>query len=186
MCPLVLKRGSTWPFQRSKNYPFFNGESRTFYQFLPLFPSESRKEQCENTPLLLPFQGNFFHFIPYFTRSQGQHLERIFFLHFANSYKPLRGSEGRYPYYFFHGHFGIKTPLILYNADKRNAKNTLISEFADKTVRAVSANYWRKSPKTHPNWNDHEYHSVIIIGSGHTGFLLPSLYLRNLYSPCLD
>ena len=46
-------------------------------------------------------------------------------------------------------------------------KNTLISEFADKTVRAVSANYWRKSPKTHPNWNDHEYHSVI--GSEHTG-----------------
>ena len=41
--------------------PFFNGESRTFYQFLPLFCGESREKQCENTPLLLPFQG---HFLP--------------------------------------------------------------------------------------------------------------------------
>ena len=52
-----------------------------------------------------------------------------------------RCPRGDSPYNFVHGHFGIKTPLILYNADKRIAKNTLISEFADKTVRAVSANY---------------------------------------------
>ena len=57
-------------------------------------------------------------------------------------------------------------------------KNTLISEYADKTVRAVSANYWGKSPKTHPNWNDHECHSVI--GSGHTGQKSPWSRLETL------
>ena len=45
-----------------QKWPFFNGESRTFYQFWPLFRGESRKKQCENTPLLLPFQGHFFQF----------------------------------------------------------------------------------------------------------------------------
>ena len=95
-----------------------------------------------------------------------------YFFHFANRTTNLPRVRGELniPIIFFHGHFGIKTPLILYNADKRSAKYTLISEYADKTVRAVSANYWRKSPKTHPNWNDHEYHSVIC--SGHTGVTL--------------
>ena len=77
-----------------------------------------------------------------------------YFFHFANSYKPSEGPRGAYPYYFCPRTICIKTPLILYNADKRNAKHTLISEFADKTARAVSANYWRKSPKTHPNCMD--------------------------------
>ena len=37
----------------------FNGESRTFYQFLPLFRGESRKKQCENTPYYYPFKDIF-------------------------------------------------------------------------------------------------------------------------------
>ena len=49
--------------------------------------------------------------------------------------------QGEIPLLFFPRTFWYKIPLILYNADKRNAKNTLISDFADKTVRAVSANY---------------------------------------------
>ena len=75
--------------------PFFNGESRTIYPFLPLFRGESRKKQCENTPLVLPFQGHLFHFIPYFTRSQGQNLENL-----ANSYKPSEGPRGDTPIIF--------------------------------------------------------------------------------------
>ena len=33
-----------------QKWHIFNGESRTFYQFLPLFRGESRKKQCENPP----------------------------------------------------------------------------------------------------------------------------------------
>ena len=77
--------------------------------------------------------------------------------------------RGEIPLLFFPRTFWYKNPLILYNADKRNAKYTLISEFADKTVRAVSANYWRKSPKTHPNWNDHEYTTLSYRQWAHRG-----------------
>ena len=43
-----------------QKWNFLNEESRTVYPFLPLFRGESRKKQCESTPLLLPFQGHFF------------------------------------------------------------------------------------------------------------------------------
>ena len=41
-----------------QKWPFFNGESRTFYPFLPLFRGESRKK-CENTPYYYPFKDIF-------------------------------------------------------------------------------------------------------------------------------
>ena len=82
------------------------------------------------------------------------------------------------PLLFFPRTFWSKNiPNFIFNAEKCNSKNTLISEFAEKTVRAVSAIFWRKSLKTHPNWNDHEYHFVI--GSGHTGHQLIRSFFFN-------
>ena len=58
--------------------------------------------------------------------------------------------RARYPYYFFHGHFGIKTPLILYNADKRNAKNTLIFECAEKNCPCFVRELLKEIPENTP------------------------------------
>ena len=72
-----------------QKWTFFNGESRTFYQFLPLFRGESRKKQCENTPLLLPFQGHFSILYPILREVKDKILR-----YFANSYKPSEGPRG--------------------------------------------------------------------------------------------
>ena len=42
-----------------QQWPFFNGESKTFYQFLPIFRGESRKKQFVNTPIYYPFKEIF-------------------------------------------------------------------------------------------------------------------------------
>ena len=93
VCPLVLKRGSTWPFQRSKNYPILTGNQGHFTNCYPYFAVNQGKSSVKIPPYYYPFKDIcsilypisrevkdvFFYFIPYFTRSQGQNLERIEF-----------------------------------------------------------------------------------------------------------
>ena len=58
VCPLVLKRGGAWPFQRSKNDPFLTGNQGHFTHFYPYFAVNEGKSSVKIPPYY-PFKDIF-------------------------------------------------------------------------------------------------------------------------------
>ena len=56
----------------------------------------------------------------------------------------------KYPYYFFHGHFCIRTPLILYNADKCNAKKYPNFWIREQNCPRCVRDFLKESPENTP------------------------------------